>query len=248
MTTCAPVSCVSSRVAAACVAAAVMAGAPEEGALSVLIGLLRPRQSIPTAAIGGGITSRSLPEGQWQAACGRKPRSRLSQPQQVEYLGPLIPGGANLSLAQVQSLMAEIGSLADLMAVAEHEGEDVWGLGSTRTRSSSPTWTEERGCLVLSGRCRHAAAGRPGAPLRPPAALRLPLGRDRRGPDGGRRPGRAGDPARGRTAGGARRAEAAGPGARVRRQAACVARRSCAAVPGPMALEHRTGRGRTAPS
>jgi hypothetical protein len=62
-----------------------------------------------------------------------------------------MPGGANLSLAHVQSLMAEIGSLADLMAVAEHEGEDVWSLRVDEDTILFADPDRERGCLVLWG-------------------------------------------------------------------------------------------------
>jgi hypothetical protein len=47
--------------------------------------------------------------------------------------------------------MAEIGALADLMAVAEHEGENVWALRVDEETLLFADLEQERDCLVLSG-------------------------------------------------------------------------------------------------
>ena len=58
-----------------------------------------------------------------------------------------------MSREHVQGLMQEIGAVADLAAVAEHEGEDVWSL-LVDDEEGGVVWVDlddARGCLVLSG-------------------------------------------------------------------------------------------------
>lgn len=47
--------------------------------------------------------------------------------------------------------MAEIGPLADLMAVGEHEGRNVWALRADAETLLFADLDEERSCLILSG-------------------------------------------------------------------------------------------------